>query len=368
MENRHRDALRRILQADAALSRDGLEPRPFHLMALGGMRRVINHPRWDESWSVPSKSTIDDLEEEGLVRVEPHGANENGRTFSLTMKGRKDGPALADTPVIATSEAPVVDASDRTDQPSPPTAVISWAHGDHDWQATIAQFAFRLREFGIDVDMDLWHLHDASVNWSIYGPQAIQEREFVLIPVSAAYRARWEGKAEPGTGAGAAREANTLKGLFDHDQQSFQRKVKIILLPGATVDDIPAELQSSGQRFRVTSLDEAGLEDLLRTLTGQPAYVPPPLGTLPVLPPVLGGDVREQPTRDPKDELANAIAQLPERQRLVVALLYYEGLTLDDVASVLDLASEGVAQLELSALEALGPMAAILKERLDSTD
>jgi RNA polymerase sigma factor (sigma-70 family) len=368
MKNRHRDALHRILQGDAALSRDGRELRPFHLMALGGMRRVIDHPGWDESWSVPSKSTIDDLEEQGLVRVEPHGPNENGRTFSLTMKGREDGPALADTPVIATPAAPAADTSDPTDQPSPPTAVISWAHGDHGWQATIAEFAFRLREFGIDVDMDLWHLHDASVDWSTYGPQAIQEREFVLIPASAAYRDRWEEKAKPGTGAGAAREANTLKGLFDRDQQSFQRKVKIILLPGASVDDIPAELQSSGQRFRVASLDEAGLEGLLRTLTGQPAYVPPPLGTLPVLPPVLGGDTREQPTREPKDKLANAIAQLPERQKLVVALLYYEGLTLDDVASVLDVSSEEVAQLELSALEALGPMAAIFKERIDSAD
>ena len=368
MENRHRDALHRILQADATLSRNGREPRPFYLMALGGMGRAIDHSGWDESWSVPSKSTIDDLEEQGLVRVEPHGPNENGRTFTLTMKGREDGPALADTSVIVTSMTPAAVLPDATDQPSPPTAVISWAHGDDGWQAMIAEFAHSLREFGIDVDIDLWHLHDASVDWSTYGPQAIQEREFVLIPVNAAYKDRWEGKAKPGTGAGAAREANTLKGLFDRDQQSFRRKVKIILLPGASVDDIPAELQSSGQRFTVASLDKAGLEDLLRTLTGQPAYVPPPLGTLPVFPPVLGNDAREQPTRDPKDELANAIAQLPERQKLIVALLYYEGLTLDDVALVLDVSSEEIAQLELSALERLGPMAATLKERIDSAD
>jgi hypothetical protein len=37
MKNRHRDALHRILQGDAALSRDGRELRPFHLMAPGGM-------------------------------------------------------------------------------------------------------------------------------------------------------------------------------------------------------------------------------------------------------------------------------------------------------------------------------------------
>lgn len=337
-------------------------------MALGGMRRVVDHPDWDESWAAPDKSTIDDLEEMGLLRVERHGPNQNGRTFSLTMKGRSDGPAFAESPVNAMPAQPGPAEEAAGPLPSAaPTAVISWAHGDDGWQATVAAFAFRLREFGIDVDIDLWHLHEPGVNWSTYGPRAIQENNFVLIPVSAAYRERWEGKAAPGTGAGAAREANTLKGLFDEDQESFQRKVKIVLLPGATVNDIPAELRASGQRFQVRSLDVAGLEDLLRTLTGQPAYVPPPLGTLPALPPVHGGD-RDRPKRDPKDELAQAIAKLPERQKLVVALLYYEGLTLNDVGSVLGAPTHDVVQLELDALQALGPMADTLRQRLGSQE
>jgi hypothetical protein len=125
MEHRHRDALSRIVQADSTWSRDGHEPRPFDLMALGGMRRVVDHPRWDESWAVPSESTIDDLEELGLVRVEPHGPHQNGRTFSLTMKGRQEPPALV-SPAVATSESPAaVDRSDATARAPAPTAVIS---------------------------------------------------------------------------------------------------------------------------------------------------------------------------------------------------------------------------------------------------
>ena len=85
-----------------------------------------------------------------------------------------------------------------------------------------------------------------------------------------------------------------------------------------------------------------------------------------MLPPVHGGDGREQPA--PSDDLAGQITQLPERQKLVIAMLYYEGLTLDDVASLLDTTAEAVAQLELAALKALGPSAVTLKKMLRVSD
>jgi hypothetical protein len=292
MENRHKDALLRIAQADAMWSKDGHEPVVFHLIPRGGMQRHVDHPRWDESWSIPGEATIDDLQEMGFLRVEPVGLNQNGRTFSLTLKGREAAAALATPIIVSSNDAPGPEgmdarpSEDEVDAASPRrTAFISWAHGDRTWEKTIARFASQLRAFGVNADVDLFHLNDDDVIWANYGGQAIQANEFVLIAVSGPYKERWEGTNDGRVGAGAAREANVMKGLFDDDQHDFFRKGKIVVLPGSTVADIPAELRASAQRFEIHTLDLDGLEELLRTLTGQAAYVPPPIGTVPILPP-----------------------------------------------------------------------------------
>lgn len=86
VENRHRQTLFRILQADESLQRDGREPEAFHLRRSGGMKQQVEHPCWDRSWPVPGPQTIDDLGEVGFLRVDP--SRDKSRTFSLTMKGR----------------------------------------------------------------------------------------------------------------------------------------------------------------------------------------------------------------------------------------------------------------------------------------
>lgn len=92
MEFRHENALRRTYQADKGLGDDGLEPETFHLLHTGGMEREIDHPRWDISWAAPSEHTIDDLEEMGWLRVEPH--HDKRRSFTLTIEGRRAGEEL----------------------------------------------------------------------------------------------------------------------------------------------------------------------------------------------------------------------------------------------------------------------------------
>jgi predicted nucleotide-binding protein len=57
------------------------------------MQSHIDHPCWDRSWAVPSEHTIDDLEEAGYLRVEPHA--DKGRSFGLTLDGRRKGEELA---------------------------------------------------------------------------------------------------------------------------------------------------------------------------------------------------------------------------------------------------------------------------------
>jgi RNA polymerase sigma factor for flagellar operon FliA len=51
-----------------------------------------------------------------------------------------------------------------------------------------------------------------------------------------------------------------------------------------------------------------------------------------------------------KDRLTEAIASLPEREQLVVALYYYEGLTLREIGEVLGVTESRVSQLHTKAV------------------
>jgi RNA polymerase sigma factor FliA len=55
-------------------------------------------------------------------------------------------------------------------------------------------------------------------------------------------------------------------------------------------------------------------------------------------------------TTDMRDRLAGAVARLPEREKLVVALYYYEGLTLREIGEVLGVTESRVSQLHTKAV------------------
>ena len=59
-----------------------------------------------------------------------------------------------------------------------------------------------------------------------------------------------------------------------------------------------------------------------------------------------------------KDRLADAISALPEREKLVIALYYYENLTLREIGEVLGVTESRISQLHTKAvlrLEAAAP-------------
>jgi RNA polymerase sigma factor for flagellar operon FliA len=62
-----------------------------------------------------------------------------------------------------------------------------------------------------------------------------------------------------------------------------------------------------------------------------------------------------------KDRVADAIARLPEREKLVVALYYYENLTLREIGEVLGVTESRVSQLHTKAVLRL-------RSRLQSDD
>ena len=59
---------------------------------------------------------------------------------------------------------------------------------------------------------------------------------------------------------------------------------------------------------------------------------------------------QEMDLTDMRDRLADAIARLPEREKLVVALYYYENLTLREIGEVLGVTESRVSQLHTKAV------------------
>ncbi|GAB2592256.1 hypothetical protein [Microlunatus antarcticus] len=178
----------------------------------------------------------------------------------------------------------------------PPTALLSWAHKpnqpgtDAAWSNEVLQLAVNLRQFGVDADLDLFHLSEPGIEWTGWGPSRITKCDYTVVLVNQAWRQRFEGTNEPNEGAGAVAEADTLLGLFERNQDDFRRRLLVVVLPGADLHDVPPRL-SGQQRFVLKDLTRNDLEPLLRLLHGSPEHVMQPVGPAPFLPPVRFGPI-----------------------------------------------------------------------------
>jgi DNA-directed RNA polymerase specialized sigma24 family protein len=56
------------------------------------------------------------------------------------------------------------------------------------------------------------------------------------------------------------------------------------------------------------------------------------------------------PLRVTREEIGDAIASLPEREKLVLTLYYYENLTMKQIAEVLDVSPSRISQLHTKAI------------------
>ncbi|MGN8027111.1 hypothetical protein [Microbacterium sp. 22242] len=186
------------------------------------------------------------------------------------------------------------------------TVFVSWAHTQKGWnrqmiqlwQESVATLASTLRQkFGIDADVDLFHL-DEMVDWTRFGQRAVEQAGRVVVVLSRSWAERWSGTNAPTEGAGAAREADTLHGLFSKDQSAWQAKIIVAVLPDVDESILPPDMDRV-PRVRVDPSNVDSYDDLVRLLTGQPRYRKPPLGSVPELPPL-----------DPQRNLATLRSQL----------------------------------------------------------
>ncbi len=106
---------------------------------------------------------------------------------------------------------------------------------------------------------------------------------------------------------------------------------------GVTIDDLARMMADTG-RGSVLSLD-----DMILSGDG-------PLHLSDVIPDTRGGPDSDVETLEKIRQLGVAIDRLPERERLVIALYYYEGLTFKEIGKVLTVSESRVYQLHTQAV------------------
>lgn len=244
------------------------------------------------------------------------------RRFAAVAHGVRDAASLLTPRSEEADAAPPTKTAALT--PGAPSRVfISWAHSASHWSDSqtaawareVIEFTGKLRGFGLDAELDLFHTHEPEADWTRFGPQQVEHSEFVIIAMSQSWAERWSGKNKPTEGAGAVAEADALRGLFGRNQAEWQKKVLIALLPGNKSDLIPLDMARLNH-FTVDPDDPATFDDLLRSITSQPLYVKPELGEVPVLPPAVTASLDVKKSAGRTEEYSEYLALRQRIQRL----------------------------------------------------
>jgi len=166
---------------------------------------------------------------------------------------------------------------------TPTRVFVSYAHESAAHEDAVRELWLLLRRCGVDAQLDK-PAAERRQDWPLWMLDQVGQADYVLVVASPAYKRRAEGQAAPDEGRGVQFEAALIREeLYRDRERSFGRFLPV-LLPGHTIEDIPAWLSpTTTTSYLVAELTEAGIEQLLRVLTGQPWEVAPPLGPVPKL-------------------------------------------------------------------------------------
>lgn len=201
----------------------------------------------------------------------------------------------------------------------PKSALVSYTHTNPDWeddpelehqrQDDVVRFVTALRDNGIDADADVFQ---QGVDWTRWGPGRVEESDYTLVVVSQGWLQAWRGDGDPAQFRGAGAEANVLRGFLVKNRDELRRRCRLILLPGATHDDIPVDMHGVPRYRFAGRFDLAELDPLLRDLTDQPRYVLAPVGQVPVLPPL---DATKLDARSTAPAVAESVSKVDDQRR-----------------------------------------------------
>lgn len=186
--------------------------------------------------------------------------------------------SLAAVPTPGDTQVPAASATRRV--------FVSYTHDDLRHKELVRAFCEFLRmDCNLDVHLDRW---DAGWrrDWPVWANEQLTRADFVLVIASPMCKLVGDGQMDNDSHLGMQWEMSLIREYLQADRATWLRKLLPVVLPGRSVDEIPAFLQPRNvDRYPVTEFTVAGAEELLRVITGQPAYPPPPMGGQVSLPP-----------------------------------------------------------------------------------
>jgi hypothetical protein len=162
---------------------------------------------------------------------------------------------------------------------APVRVFVSYTHDDDAHKRHVAAFVDDLRANGIDARCDRDVHGTPPEGWPRWMENEVASAGFVLVVCTATYLRRYEQREKPGKGKGATWESAIIRQEM-YDGAGRNSKFAAVLLDPNDEAYIPQPL-----RPHTHYVYPQARTDLLRWLTHQPAYVPRPLGKVPVLPP-----------------------------------------------------------------------------------
>ena len=138
-----------------------------------------------------------------------------------------------------------------------------------------------------------------------------------------------------------AREIEKANAQLEHKLQRAPTDVEMAEALHTTVEEFQASLT------RISNSSVIALDELwtLSDASGDQVSLLDTIQDPDAIDPASAMDATET-----KDRLADAIARLPEREKLVIALYYYENLTLREIGEVLGVTESRVSQLQTKAV------------------
>src|SRR3954454_3678075 len=138
-----------------------------------------------------------------------------------------------------------------------------------------------------------------------------------------------------------AREIETAQAKLEHELQRAPTEAELAEKLGVTEDELQQSL------LEIANSSVYALDELWAISDSSGDQV----SLLDTIPDESAADPQEAlDSSEVKDRLAEAIGSLPEREQLVVALYYYEHLTLREIGEVLGVTESRVSQLHTKAV------------------
>ncbi|GAB3890288.1 hypothetical protein GCM10029964_061560 [Kibdelosporangium lantanae] len=173
-----------------------------------------------------------------------------------------------------------------------PRVFVTYSHDSPEHKELVLRFCTFLRaEAGLDVHLDRWY-EDVRRDWSLWAIEQLAVADFVVVIASPGYRRRVDGWAAPDEGRGAQFEGAIIRDNLTRDLPSETRRVLPVVLPGRSVNEIPAFLHGhSTSHYVIPTFTLDGASELLAVIAGVARHPWPPRGRYVGARSSLGGSV-----------------------------------------------------------------------------